>query len=63
MLFEGGKNAKQVQTWLGHHSPSFTVDTYVHLLRDGPGEPLSLSAELNPPYIIGGAMGHEGVNA
>jgi hypothetical protein len=47
MLFEGGKNAKQVQTWLGHHSPSFTVDTYVHLLRDGPGEPLRLSAELN----------------
>ncbi|CAA9493815.1 MAG: Site-specific tyrosine recombinase XerD [uncultured Solirubrobacterales bacterium] len=46
MLFENGKNAKQVQTWLGHHSPSFTVDTYVHLLRDGPGEPLSLSAEL-----------------
>lgn len=46
MLFEGGKNAKQVQTWLGHHSPSVTVDTYVHLLRDGPGEPLSLSAEL-----------------
>jgi hypothetical protein len=22
MLFEGGKSAKQVQTWLGHHSPS-----------------------------------------
>jgi integrase len=41
MLFERGRNAKQVQTWLGHHSPSFTVDTYVHLLRDGPGEPLS----------------------
>jgi integrase len=46
MLFERGKNAKQVQKWLGHHSPSFTVDTYVHLLRDAPGEPLSLSAEL-----------------
>ena len=27
-------------------SPSFTVDTYVHLLRDGPGEPLSLSRSL-----------------
>ena len=47
MLFEGGKNAKQVQTWLGHHSPSFTVDTYVHLLRDGPGEPLDLASELS----------------
>ena len=26
--------------------PSFTVDTYVHLLRDGLGEPLSLSRSL-----------------
>jgi integrase len=47
MLFEGGKNAKQVQTWLGHHSPCFTVDNYVHLLRDGPGEPLDLASELS----------------
>jgi hypothetical protein len=31
----------------GHHSPSFTVDTYVHLLRDGPGEPLDLASELS----------------
>ena len=25
-------NAKQVQMWLGHHSPAFTLATYVHLL-------------------------------
>ena len=23
----------QVQRWLGHHKPSFTLDTYVHLLE------------------------------
>ncbi len=34
MLFRRGYNAKQVQHWLGHHSPSFTLATYVHLLPD-----------------------------
>ena len=24
----------QVQRWLGHHKPSFTLDTYVHLLDE-----------------------------
>ena len=46
MLFERGFNAKQVQRWLGHHSPSFTIDTYVHLLRDDLDEPLELGVEL-----------------
>jgi integrase len=48
MLFERGANAKQVQRWLGHHSPSFTLDTYVHLLEDDLGEPLDL-AVVDPP--------------
>ena len=34
MLFRHGLNAKQVQMWLGHHSPAFTLATYVHLLAD-----------------------------
>jgi integrase len=34
MLFRNGLNAKQVQLWLGHHSPAFTLSTYVHLLPD-----------------------------
>ena len=34
LLFQRGLNAKQVQRWLGHHSASFTLDTYVHLLED-----------------------------
>jgi integrase len=33
-LFRNGLNAKQVQVWLGHHSPAFTLATYVHLLPD-----------------------------
>jgi integrase len=34
LLFKHGLNAKQVQLWLGHHSPAFTLATYVHLLAD-----------------------------
>ena len=44
LLFARGRNVVQVQRWLGHHSPSFTLDTYVHLLDDGVGEPLDLGA-------------------
>jgi len=36
----------EVQRWLGHHSPAFTLATYVHLLDEGVGEALDLSAEL-----------------
>lgn len=39
-LFAEGRNAVQVQRWLGHHSPSFTLDTYVHLLDPDLGAPL-----------------------
>jgi integrase len=48
LLFERGANAVQVQRWLGHHSPAFTLSTYVHLLDDGAGEGLDLTAELAP---------------
>jgi integrase len=34
----GGKNAKQVQEWLGHHSPAYTLKEYVHLIDAGVGE-------------------------
>lgn len=40
-LFAAGRNAVKVQRWLGHHSPSFTLDTYVHLLDADLGEPLA----------------------
>jgi integrase len=37
LLFEARKNVKQVQEWLGHADPGFTLRTYVHLLDDGLG--------------------------
>jgi hypothetical protein len=46
MLFEAGRNPKQIQHWLGHHSAAFTLDTYAHLLDAGIGEGLDLEAEL-----------------
>jgi integrase len=42
MLFAEGRNAVQVQRWLGHHSPAFTLARYVHLMDDDLGEPLAL---------------------
>jgi integrase len=42
MLFRSGWNAVQVQRWLGHHKPSFTLDTYVHLLEDDLPEPFEI---------------------
>ena len=44
MLFAEGRNAVQVQRWLGHHSPAFTLATYVHLLDGDIGAPLALAA-------------------
>ncbi len=38
--FAEGRNAVQVQRWLGHHSPAFTLATYVHLLYGDLGAPL-----------------------
>ena len=38
MLFEEGRNVKQVAEWLGHADPAFTLRTYVHLLDDGVGD-------------------------
>lgn len=42
LLFGEGRNAVQVQRWLGHHSPAFTLGTYTHLLDGDIGEPLTL---------------------
>jgi integrase len=43
MLINDGRNIVQVSRWLGHHSPSFTLDVYAHLMDDGVGEPIDLS--------------------
>lgn len=39
-------NLVQVQRFLGHHSPAFTLATYVHLLDDDLGAGLDLAVEL-----------------
>ena len=39
ILFRRGANAKQVQAWLGHHSPGFTLATYVHILPEDAPDP------------------------
>jgi Phage integrase family len=38
ILFAEGLNAKQVQAWLGHSDPGFTLRTHVHLIDDGLGD-------------------------
>ena len=38
MLFEAGRDVKQVSAWLGHADPSFTLKTYIHLMDDGVGD-------------------------
>jgi integrase len=56
-LFAAGRNVVQVQRWLGHHSASFTLDTYVHLLDGDLGEPVCLaSSGLSPPEESVGAL-------
>jgi integrase len=47
MLFEEGRNVKQVAEWLGHSDPSFTLNTYVHLMDAGVGTGLDLDAQGN----------------
>jgi len=39
-MFAAGRNAVQVQHWLGHHSAAFTLSTYVHLLDGDLGGPV-----------------------
>src|SRR5687767_12617412 len=42
LLFDRGANPVQVQRWLGHSDPGFTMRTYVHLLDEGVGAGLDL---------------------
>jgi hypothetical protein len=38
---------------LGHHSPAFTLSTYVHLLTNSLGQPLALDAEIGDGVATG----------
>jgi integrase len=44
LLFEDGRNIKQVAAWLGHADPGFTLKTYVHLMDDGVGDAAFMDA-------------------
>jgi integrase len=37
ILIEAGRTIKQVQLWLGHADPAFTLRAYVHLMDEGVG--------------------------
>ena len=41
-LIEEGRNVVQISRLLGHHSPSFTLGVYAHLMDEGTGGPLDL---------------------
>jgi integrase len=49
LLFDGGRNVKQVQEWLGHASASFTLNTYVHLMDEGLGDADFLDEAIGVP--------------
>ena len=51
-LIAEGRNIVQVSRWLGHHSPSFTLDVYAHLLDEGVGEPLEIVTPLLPRDLV-----------
>ena len=57
LLFAEGKNVKQVQEWLGHADPGFTLRTYVHLLDEGLGDAdfLDEAVTANPSRVNAGS--------
>jgi integrase len=46
MLIDAGASPLRLQRWMGHHSASFTLDTYGHLLRDDLGPHLDLGLKI-----------------
>jgi integrase len=48
LLFDAGRNIKQVQEWLGHADPGFTLRTYVHLMDEGVGDATFMDAVIRP---------------
>jgi integrase len=51
LLFEAGKDAKQVQRWLGHEDAGFTLKRYIHLLDNGLGDADFLDGTIPPPAV------------
>jgi integrase len=57
VLFSRGCSAVQVQRLLGHHSPAFTLSTYVHLLPDDLPDPTYLDEILTGEGVNEGSPG------
>jgi integrase len=54
ILFESGKNIKQVAAWLGHEDPGFTLRTYVHLMDEGIGDASCMEDKFLPTVATAG---------
>jgi integrase len=52
LLFEAGRNVKQVQEWLGHADASFTLRTYVHLMDEGVGDAQFMDEAVRSPAAV-----------
>ncbi len=63
MLFAIGRNPKQVQEWLGHTDPGFTLRTYVHLMDAGVGDADFFDAETEATGVTDGATREPGTAA
>jgi integrase len=52
LLFEAGRDIKQVSAWLGHADAGFTLRVYVHLMDEGVGD----AAFLDEVVVAGTAI-------
>jgi integrase len=50
LLFETGRDVKQVSEWLGHANAAFTLKVYVHLMDGGVGD----AAFMDEVVTVGG---------
>lgn len=49
LLVAEGRSLPQIATWMGHHSPAFTLAVYAHLVDDGLGEGLQIAPLAGTP--------------
>jgi integrase len=57
LLFQEGRNVRQVADWLGHSDPAFTLRTYVHLLDSGVGDAAFFDRLVAPSFGSTRAIG------
>ena len=49
LLVAEGRSLPQIASWMGHHSPAFTLAVYAHLVDDGVGEGLHIAPLAGTP--------------